>query len=75
MSAVIYAPQGEVDLRNQTSFTGAVAASKVVMQEQATLTYDTTAGTVKGGAGGSTPYAQTQYLECTPSQDPTAGCP
>jgi hypothetical protein len=78
MHAVIYAPTGTVEMENSASLDGAVAAYALTMTAQSTLTYDSSAANVTGGAG-SILYAETQYVECSPAptanSTPDNGCP
>jgi type II secretory pathway pseudopilin PulG len=60
----IYAPYSTVNLANPVNITGAIAAASVLMQNSATVTYDSRVGGITGG--GIPVYRSTrQWIECT----------
>jgi hypothetical protein len=79
LHADIYAPTGTVDLTNQSVLYGAIAAYSIPLTAaNATVNYDSSSSTVTGGAG-SILYAESEYVECTPTPAtgaaPDNGCP
>jgi len=74
----IYAPTGTVEMENNATIDGAVAAYALTMTAQSAIVYDSSSSTVNGGSG-SILYAQHQYVECPPTPasgtGPDNGCP
>lgn len=73
----IYAPWSMVKLGNYTDFTGAIAAKKVEIGQNSSITYSPDAGQLQTENTVFPLYRSRQYRECatpTASSSPTEGC-
>jgi hypothetical protein len=71
---VLYAPNTDIRLSNNATYTGAIAGKTIYLKENSVMKAD--AGFVPPNIGGSTLFQRTRYVECTGATGttPDANC-